>query len=102
MHEHPDRVSAEINLDSFLALNNSDCETLLADEDSARRLLEQLRHDAYRGPWRDERHEDWGERYGLLGVRVRRQGERGWDLGHRPESSADCACPGASEGGKFL
>ena len=66
MHEHPDRVSAEINLDSFLALNNSDRETLLADEDSARRLLEQLRHDAYRGPWRDERHEDWGERYGLL------------------------------------
>ena len=66
MHEHPDRVSAEINLDSFLALNNSDRETLLADEDSARRLLEQLRHDAYGGPWRDERHEDWGERYGLL------------------------------------
>ena len=66
MHEHPDRVSAEINLDSFLALNNNDRETLLADEDSARRLLEQLRHDAYRGPWRDERHEDWGERYGLL------------------------------------
>ena len=66
MHEHPDRISAELNFDAFLELSHSDRETLLANEDSARLLREQLRHDAYRGPWRDETHEDWGERYGLL------------------------------------
>ena len=66
MHEHPDRISAELNLDAFLELSHSDRETLLANEDSARRLREQLRHDDYRGPWRDDTHEDWGERYGLL------------------------------------
>ena len=66
MHEHPDRISAELNLDAFLELSHSDRETLLATEDSARLLLEQLRHDDYRGPWRDDTHEDWGERYGLL------------------------------------
>ena len=66
MHEHPDRISAELNLDSFLALDHADREALLANEDSARLLREQLRHDDYRGPWRDDTHEDWGERYGLL------------------------------------
>ena len=66
MHEHPDRISAELNFDAFLELSHSDRETLLANEDSARLLREQLRHNDYRDPWRDDTHEDWGERYGLL------------------------------------
>ena len=33
---------------------------------TARLLREQLRHNDYRDPWRDDTHEDWGERYGLL------------------------------------
>ena len=66
MHEHPDRISAELNFDAFLELSHSDRETLLANEDSARLLREQLRHNDYRDPWRDDTHENWGERYGLL------------------------------------
>ena len=66
MHEHPDRISAELNFDAFLELSHSDRETLLVNEDSARLLREQLRHNDYRDPWRDYTHEDWGERYGLL------------------------------------
>ena len=66
MHEHPDCISAELNFDAFLELSHSDRETLLANEDSARLLREQRRHNDYRDPWRDDTHEDWGERYGLL------------------------------------
>ena len=67
--DYLDTSYARLNRESFLALNSADRETLLADKDSAQRLLSLLRHNPYdgNGVWRDHKtHEDWGERYGLI------------------------------------
>ena len=67
--DYLDTPYARMNRESFLALNSADRETLLADKDSAQRLLSLLRHNPYdgNGVWRDHKtHEDWGERYGLI------------------------------------
>ena len=66
MSENPDTAAARLNLETFLALDSTDRETLLADKNTAQRLLALLRHNPYGGAWRDNAHEDWGERYGLL------------------------------------
>lgn len=66
MSENPDTAAAHLNLETFLALDSTDRETLLADKNTAQRLLALLRHNPYGGAWRDNTHEDWGERYGLL------------------------------------